>query len=550
MVVILMLCGRGLMEINMSTLATGYIQILPSMAGMKANLVNGMTPDANAAGGVLGKTIGKAAIIGVAAAGIGMAIKKSITEGAKLEQSLGGVETLYKKHADVVIKNANKAWKTAGLSANDYMETSTSFAASLLQSLGGDTKKAAKMTDMAIIDMSDNANKFGTDMQRIQDAYQGFAKQNYTMLDNLKLGYGGTKTEMERLLADAEKLTGKEYDISKLSDVYEAIHAIQEEMGVTGTTSKEAASTLSGSFASMKASLDNFWGALGTGGNVSQALSGLVESASTFLFDNLIPAILNVVKAIPDVLFGGGSGLVSGIISKLPTLIEQIIDAAVSILNGLATNISTAIMNFANDPSVRSTGFEIVKKIGLGLIEGIPTLIAAAVKLATVIPRTLLNLLKQKLAPIVETFTKPFTDAKDKVKGIINKIKGFFPLKLGKIFKGLKLPSFGVGYKTKGISGKVLKALGLPGMPYLKVNWNAAGGIFDKPTVLQGVGEAGAEAVVPLTALWQKLDNIAMAMENGFVYMGNSLEAGLETVGDMRIVLGDREFGRAVRRVK
>ncbi len=550
MVVILMLCGTKLMEINMSTLATGYIQILPSMAGMKANLVNGMTPDANAAGGVLGKSIGKAAIIGVAAAGIGMAIKKSITEGAKLEQSLGGVETLYKKHADIVIKNANRAWKTAGISANDYMEQSTSFAASLLQSLGGNTKKAAKMTDMAIIDMSDNANKFGTDMQRIQDAYQGFAKQNYMMLDNLKLGYGGTKTEMERLLADAEKLSGKEYDISNLADVYEAIHVIQKELGVTGTTSKEAASTLSGSFASMQSALTNFWGALGTGGNVSQALSGLVESASTFLFDNLIPAIGNVVKAIPDVLFGGGSGLVGGIISKLPKLIKQIIDTAVSLLNGFATNISTAIMNFANDPNMQGTGLEIVKKIGLGLIKGIPTLLMAVANLATVVPRTLLNLLKQKLAPITETFTKPFTDAKNTVKGIIDKIKGFFPLKLGKIFKGLKLPSFGVGYKTKGVSGKVLKALGLPGMPHLTVNWNAAGGIFDKPTVLQGVGEAGAEAVVPLTVLWQKLENIASAMENGFVYMGNSLESGLETVGDMGIVLNDREFGRAVRRVK
>ena len=207
-------------------------------------------------GGML-KTLAKGATIAVSAVMTG-----SLLEGSKLEQSIGGVETLFKDSADIVKKNADAAFQTAGLSANNYMETVTAFSASLLQSLGGDTQKAAQVADMAVVDMSDNANKMGTSMEDIQNAYQGFAKQNYTMLDNLKLGYGGTKTEMERLLSDAEKLTGQKYDISNLSDVYNAVHAIQENLDIAGTTAKEAATTFSGSFNSMKAAAQNLLGNL------------------------------------------------------------------------------------------------------------------------------------------------------------------------------------------------------------------------------------------------------------------------------------------------
>ena len=164
--------------------------------------------------------------------------KASLDSVASLEQNLGGIETLFKDSADIVIENAKRAYKTAGMSANEYMQNVTSFSASLLQSLSGNTKAAAEVADMAMTDMSDNANKMGTSMELIQNAYQGFAKQNYTMLDNLKLGYGGTKTEMERLLADAQKLTGVKYEINNLSDVYNAIHAIQNSLGITGTTAK------------------------------------------------------------------------------------------------------------------------------------------------------------------------------------------------------------------------------------------------------------------------------------------------------------------------
>ena len=203
-------------------------------------------------GGILGF---EKALKGVAVAGAGAFVAvgtAAIKSYADFEQLKGGVETLFKDSADVLMGYADRAYQTAGLSANDYMETVTSFSASLLQSLGGDTEKAANYADQAIIDMSDNANKMGTSMEMIQNAYQGFAKQNYTMLDNLKLGYGGTKEEMQRLLDDAEKISGIKYDISSFADVTQAIHVIQTELGITGTTALEASSTIQGSASAMK----------------------------------------------------------------------------------------------------------------------------------------------------------------------------------------------------------------------------------------------------------------------------------------------------------
>lgn len=210
---------------------------------------------------------------------------------------------------------AKDAYRTAGLSANDYMEQATGFAAGLIASTGGDTAKAADIANQALIDMSDNANKMGTNMEDLQNAYQGFAKQNYTMLDNLKLGYGGTKEEMERLLSDAEKLTGVHYDISNLGDVYNAIHAIQENLDITGTTSKEASETFSGSFAAMKASAQNLLGYMATGmtDDIDQGMIDLLNTASTFLFDNAIPMIGRFVEQIPSVLTQGLNILVNRI---------------------------------------------------------------------------------------------------------------------------------------------------------------------------------------------------------------------------------------------
>lgn len=289
-------------------LGKAYVQIIPSARGMKGMLSKELGADIPQVGkevgeSLAGKLIGVAKKL-IAAAGIGKLIHSSSMEGADLQQSLGGIETLFKGSADVVKKYANEAYKTTGLSANAYMENVTGFSASLLQSLGGDTRKAADVANMAMVDMADNSNKMGTSMDRIQDAYQGFAKQNYTMLDNLKLGYGGTKTEMQRLLADAQKLTGVKYDINNLSDVYQAIHAIQENLDITGTTAKEAATTFSGSFASMKAAAQNVLGKLALGEDIMPSLHQLFETVKTFLVGNLIPMVWNVLKGIPQVLAG------------------------------------------------------------------------------------------------------------------------------------------------------------------------------------------------------------------------------------------------------
>ena len=290
-------------------LGQAYVQIMPSAKGIQGSIQNQLIGEASAAGDSAGSLLGGnlvAKLAGIiAAAKIGQLITQgiaaSISEGAALQQSLGGIETLFKGSADKVKKYANEAYKTSGLSANAYMENVTSFSASLLQSLGGDTSKAADVANMAMVDMSDNSNKMGTSMESIQDAYKGFARGSYVMLDNLKLGYSGTKTEMERLLADATKLTGVKYDINNLSDVYEAIHAIQGQIGITGTTAKEAASTFSGSFAAMKASFSNVLGKLALGQAIGPELNALAETTSTFLFDNFIPMVGNILKGLPDV---------------------------------------------------------------------------------------------------------------------------------------------------------------------------------------------------------------------------------------------------------
>lgn len=287
-------------------IAQAYVQLIPSARGITGKIQAILNPEASAAGQSAGQSLGASLVSvatkAIAAAGIGKAFSAAINEGAALQQSLGGVETLFKGSADTVKRYAAEAYKTTGLSANAYMENVTGFSASLLQSLGGDTAKAADVANMAMVDMSDNANKMGTDMGRIQDAYQGFAKQNYTMLDNLKLGYGGTKSEMERLLADAEKLTGVKYDINNLSDVYNAIHAIQENLDITGTTAKEAASTFSGSFSAMKAAAQNVLGNLALGQNIGPSLRALYDTTKTFIVDNFLPMIGNVLSGLPQVI--------------------------------------------------------------------------------------------------------------------------------------------------------------------------------------------------------------------------------------------------------
>lgn len=288
-------------------LGKAYVQIMPSAQGISGSISKLLDGEASSAGKSAGLKIGSgiASVIGgaIAAAGIGKVISSSLMGGADLQQSIGGIETLFKGSADTVKRYAENAYKTSGLSANSYMENVTSFSASLISSLGGDTAAAAELANTALVDMSDNANKMGSDMESITQTYQSLARGNYAMLDNLKLGYGGTKSEMERLMADAEKLTGEHYTVGDFADTVKAIHAVQQHMDITGTTAKEAATTFSGSLSMMKSSFQNVLGALSSNEiDIGPQLQGLAESTSTFFFGNFIPMVGNIITNLPSAL--------------------------------------------------------------------------------------------------------------------------------------------------------------------------------------------------------------------------------------------------------
>ena len=394
-------------------LGKAYVQVIPSAKGIGGMLKKSMGGDMDSAGTSLGKGLGSKIKAAIIAAGIGKVLKTAIFEGAKLEQSLGGVETLFKGSAGRVKKYAAEAYRTAGMSGNEYMENVTSFSAAMISSLGGNTKKAAKLSNQAITDMSDNANKMGTDLSMVTQTYQSLARGQYQMLDNLKLGYGGTKGEMQRLLNDAEKLTGKKYDISSFSDVTQAIHAIQTQMGITGTTAKEAATTISGSFNMMKSAAKDFLGNLTLGRDVSKSMENLVTSTGTFL-SNLLPALGNIAKGFVNVIgttfpqmfskIGNGLGAsMPGLISKGLTMVTQFtaslrknagkfVSAGMEMLLKLAQGwansmpvmiqkipqIITNIAGLINDnaPKIMITGGKIIITLVKGLINAIPTLIA------------------------------------------------------------------------------------------------------------------------------------------------------------------------------
>lgn len=336
-----------------------------------------------------GFTVGAAAI-GTATTALVALGKASVQSYAQLEQNIGGVETLFKGSAQKVIENANRAYETAELSANEYMSNVTSFSASLLQSVANDTEKAADIADMAMIDMSDNANKMGTDMSAIQNAYQGFAKQNYTMLDNLKLGYGGTKTEMERLLKDAQKLSGVKYDINNLSDVYQAIHVIQGELGITGTTAEEAEKTISGSISSLKAAWDNFLNGSGDLGKVLKTAVNVIKNVGQAV-KKLIPDILkNISEWLPDIVDEAEkivTALAQGIVDNL----DQVLDCGIAIVEALARAITNVLPNVAKTavkmvaniakailsqlPLILDCGLQMIIELAKGIIEELPSLL-------------------------------------------------------------------------------------------------------------------------------------------------------------------------------
>lgn len=364
---------------------------------------------------------GIAVAIGTVSVAFAGLVTASVNARGELEQQIGGIQTLFANElgdaSETVIKNANNAYKTAGMSAIDYMKTATSFSASLLQSLGKDTKKAAEVTDMAITDMSDNANKMGTAMVDIQNAYQGFAKQNYTMLDNLKLGYGGTKTEMERLLKDAQKISGIKYDINNLSDVYNAIHVIQGELGITGTTAKEAAETLQGSMASMKASWSNFLSGSGDLSQVVDTATDVVKNVVRIVNEAIPDIISSISKSLPELLELGGQilqQLIQGIITYLPELMNsagqilgnliqgiiqmlpQLLSVTLQIVQTLMTGLNESL------PQIIQVGFQVISQLIVGIAQMLPTLIPQAVDCIITLVEALIDNIDQLIDAGIE----------------------------------------------------------------------------------------------------------------------------------------------------
>ena len=546
-----------------------------------------------------GAVMAKGLAVGLAAAATGVvALTKAATEGyAEYEQLIGGVETLFKDSAGIVEGYANNAYKSAGMSANAYMETITGFSASLLQSLGGDTAKAAEYGNQAVIDMSDNANKMGTSMESIQNAYQGFAKQNYTMLDNLKLGYGGTKKEMQRLLDDAEKISGIKYDISNFGDITQAIHTIQTELGITGTTAKEAASTISGSTSMMKASWDNLVvGIADDNADFDTLISNFVESASTAmgnliprieialngiaqLIQELVPILMELIpplitSVLPKILQAAVQivqALIEGIVIAFPTLIQTIstlLPQIITLITDLIPQITEALLGAL--PLLISTILEaaaqilvaigkvlpqILKQIVailpqiisaitenipilleasvtmlMSIVEAIPVIIPALIKALPQIIKSIIRVLLNAIPQILSTALKLFMTLITAVGNIIPKLAS----KLGEIISTIKtklvdkaknilkfdwsLPKLKMPHLN--ISGEF--SLSPPKVPKFSIDWYAQGGVFDTPTLfpygngqIGGLGEAGAEAIVPLENNTKWLDKIAERLQGG-----------------------------------
>lgn len=605
----------------------GMEEAKKSMTGFKS-AVNSVADKAKAAAEKMGKgfveagkKISKALAAGCAAAGVAIVAlgKQAISAYADYEQLVGGINTLFKDSSKQVQQYAANAYKNQQMSANQYMEIATSFSASLLQGLNGDTAKAAQIADMAITDMADNANKMGSTMESIQNAYQGFAKQNYTMLDNLKLGYGGTKEEMERLLADAEKISGIHYDISNLNEVYEAIHVIQGELGITGTSAEEAATTLQGSAATMKAAWTNLLtGMADENANLEELIQNFIDSVGVFM-DNLLPRVNTVLTGVVTLVQQLAPQIIAAIPELLALLLPAAVDAVVSIVNAISANIPLLVNCIvgcvpqivaglaATLPTLLQAGVQLIEGLLQGitqtlpqivetlqglipqmvevLVDGVPALLGAAITLFTAIidaiPEILPTLIDQiptiidgiittvisSIPLLLQAGISLFNAIIDAIPQIIPALIAALPniiisivtalikaipqlLKAGiEMFMSLVtsviriipdlISALGQLIKTiathlvdkvkslmkfdwslpklklphLNISGKF--SLSPPSVPRFSIDWYANGGVFDTPTLfgygsrLGGLGEAGAEAVVPLEKNTEWLDKIA-----------------------------------------
>lgn len=391
-------------------LAKAYVQIVPSAKGIGSAISKEVGGESASAGKSAGLNIAGAIKGAIAAAGIGTAIKAALEAGGNLQQSFGGLDTIYESASGSMKKFASEA-AAAGISANDYAEQAVSFGASLKQAFGDDLEGAASAANTAILDMADNAAKMGTPIESIQTAYQGFAKQNYTMLDNLKLGYGGTKAEMERLLADAEKLSGVKYDMDNLGDVYAAIHVIQDDLGLTGVAAAEASETFSGSMGAMKAAAENLMANLALGEDVSDELNVLSQTVFNFVKNNLLPMVGNILKGIPTLfdglmseiirglnIAGNGSGeilqigldIINSLITSIVTNIPYLIESLLGVVSGIATafmsidwvQVATDLINGLKDGldlaagEILGTDSFIVSNIGQSITAALPEILA------------------------------------------------------------------------------------------------------------------------------------------------------------------------------
>ena len=518
------------------SIGNAYLNVVPKVDGDPKQLGDQF---GNSFGGGMKMSLASAAVamgnllsnaVSSAAAAVGDTFRETFESYADYEQLVGGVDTLFKESSAAVQENAKRAFQTVGMSANDYMENVTSFSASLLQSLDGDTAKAAKYADTAMQDMSDNANKMGTDMASITNAYQGFAKQNYTMLDNLKLGYGGTKQEMERLLADASKIAGVEFNIDSYSDVIQAIHVMQTEMDITGTTMKEGSTTISGSINQLQGAWTNFLTALGDGGatmDFGEVTKNLVDSLAA-VGKNVVPAIGRIISStvtqipslvtqIGDVLFEeltntiseafgkAAGGEVADAFGEIGEVITEVSEEIGSAIADIWPSIASVIGNVAKTvlsvikavwPVVKSVVTTVSTAIG-AVIRTVWPVVANVINAAVNRIKTIINGLKPILSVVKGIFDgvkaaikNPIETAKNAIKSAIDKIKS--------IFSGLhldipkpKLPHFWVdgGQAPWGIAGK-----GKP--PSFGFKWYAKGGFVDGATLI-GAGENGPEMILP-----------------------------------------------------
>lgn len=565
-------------------LAKAYVQIVPSADGIQGSISHIMGGEASSAGESAGTLLGTK-LVGtlkkvITAAGIGKVISDSLNLGGALQQSIGGIETLFgaggrsieeyaqsvgksvdavkdeyaslMQSQQTVFNNAAQAYRTVGLSANEYMEQTTSFAASLLSSVSKDTNAAAQLANMAMVDMADNANKMGTDMASIQNAYQGFAKQNYTMLDNLKLGYGGTQAEMQRLLTDAEKLSGVHYELGNLADMYSAIHVIQTDLDITGTTAKEAATTLTGSFAAMKAAAQNVLGDWSTGADLTAPMQALADTARTFLQGNLLPMIGNVLAGIPQLVY-------SLVPEVLQTGTELVSSLAAGFAQGIPAFLSTALpqlLSFteelrANAGQFVDAGLNCITQLLNGLIAGLPQLIAYVpdiiINIAGILndnmPKILaqgVSVIVQLIAGIIQAVPSLLANWKKILQAVLSVISAINWLNIGKNI----LTSVANGVKSMGSSmltafkGGFSSALSwIKSLPSQAVQWGKnliqgfIKGLTGKGNVVSNAATAATAGISLAETASGKQDNWAASWASANTSLGSSAQ----TMADIAI---------------